>query len=388
MKAGALLLSAVLLVLGLASSAARAQSVQTLRDGPYITRSSAGTWTARWIEGTEVRDRTVKVGDVVTVAAVGTLPAFDVELRGPAGPAADEIDVGARTPLFVMADTHGEFEIAAQLLQRHGVIDERLQWSFGKGHLAVLGDVFDRGPNQTEILWLIYQLEAEARRAGGGVHLAIGNHESMVLLGDERYLHPKYRHVASMLGVERHVVLWNEQSLLGEWLRSKAAVFRLGDFLCLHGGVSRELMDRGLTLAQVNRAVRAALTMQPSAFDEQTRFVMGEAGPLWYRGYFSSMLRQAGFEPAGSADIDLIRERFGVQAILVGHTRVPEVTPLYGGRVVAVQVYPHRDPRTRAPIMEALLIEKGRMFRVRADGSREMLCAPEAGWRNATADCS
>ena len=178
-----------------------------------------------------------------------------------------------------MADTHGEFEIAAQLLQRHGVIDEKLRWSFGKGHLAVLGDVFDRGPNHTELLWLFYKLEGEAARAGGGVHLAIGNHEAMVLNGDDRYLNPKYPRVATLLGVERHAMLWNEQSLLGQWLRSKAAVFRLGDYLCLHGGVSRELVDRGLTLSQVNQTVRAALTAQPGPPGEQAQFVMGESGP-------------------------------------------------------------------------------------------------------------
>lgn len=373
MKVRALLLSATLLVLGVGLSLAHAESTQTLQDGPYISRSAESGWTARWIEGVEVRARTVKIGDVVTVAAVGTFPAFDVELRGPARPAADEIKIGARTPIFVMADTHGEFEIAAQLLQRNGVIDDQLHWSFGKGRLAVLGDVFDRGPNHTELLWLIYKLEAEAARAGGGVHLAIGNHESMVLTGDERYLNPKYRRVVALLGIEHHTTLWNERSLLGQWLRSKAAVFRLGNYLCLHGGVSRELIDRGLTLSQVNQTVRAALTEQSTPFSEQTRLVMGESGPLWYRGYFAELARQAGFKPAEPADIDLVLKRFGVEAILVGHTQVPTVTALYGGRVVAVQVYPHRDPRTQAPVMEALLIRDGKMFRVRVDGSREML---------------
>src|SRR5690606_6564243 len=133
---------------------------------------------------------------------------------------------------------------------------------------------------------LIYKLEAEARRAGGGVHLAIGNHEAMVLTGDERYLNPKYPRVAELLGVERHVMLWNERTLLGQWLRSKAAVFRLGNYLCLHGGVSRELIDRGLTLTQVNQTLRAALTESPAPLDEAARFVLGESGPLWYRGYF------------------------------------------------------------------------------------------------------
>jgi hypothetical protein len=354
---------------------ARAESLQ---DGPYVIRAVDGSWRARWIEAvseeSRVRDQTVETGDLVTVAAVGSLPAFAVKLRGPAPPASDDIRVDARTPIFVMADTHGEYEIAVQLLQRHGVIDERLRWSFGKGHLAVLGDVFDRGPNQTELLWLIYKLEAEAARAGGGVHLAIGNHESMVLTGDDRYLNPKYRRVATLLGADRYALLWDQQTLLGQWLRSKAAVFRLGQYLCLHGGISRELLDRGLTLSAVNQSVRAALLEPGASADMQTEFVMGPAGPLWYRGYFREAARKGGFKAAEQSDIELIRERFGVQAILVGHTTVPTITALYDGRVIAVQVYPHRDEQTQAPVMEGLMIRKdGLMFRAGVDGGSEML---------------
>ncbi len=90
-----------------------------------------------------------------------------------------------------MADTHGEYAIAVELLKKQKVIDANLKWSFGKGRLAVLGDVFDRGPNQTEILWLLYSLEAQAKAAGGAVYVMLGNHESMALGGDERYLSPE-----------------------------------------------------------------------------------------------------------------------------------------------------------------------------------------------------
>ncbi|WP_161966205.1 metallophosphoesterase [Steroidobacter cummioxidans] len=375
-RARSLLLAAALWVfcIGLARA-------ETLQDGPYVLRAVDGSWHSLWIdgqsEGPRVRERAVKEGDVVTVAAVGAFPAFDVELRGPAQPAPDDIQIDKHTELFVMADTHGEFEIAVQLLQRHGVIDDRLRWSFGSGYLAVLGDVFDRGPNQTELLWLLYKLEGEALRAGGGVHVAVGNHEAMVLTGDARYLNPKYPRVASLLGADRYAALWSEQTLLGQWLRSKAAVFRLGQYLCLHGGVSRELVDRGLTLSTVNQAVRAALMDRTAAAGEQAEFVMGQNGPLWYRGYFQDAARRGGFKVAEPKDIELIRERFDVQAILVGHTTVPTITSLYGGRVIAVQVYPHRDEQTRAPVMEGLLIRKdGQMFRARVDGTKEVLSRP------------
>ena len=370
-------ISSWLLLAGLIlSGAARAgSSPDRLQDGPYVTRSDAGDWNAKWLEGTmdapQVRDQAVKIGDSITVPAVGNLPAFDVELRGEPSAAPDEIDVSARVPLFVMADTHGEFEIAVQLLQRQRVIDEQLRWSFGKGRLAILGDVFDRGPNHTELLWLIYKLEAEAARAGGGVHMAIGNHEAMVLAGDERYLNPKYRYAASVMRVP-HAGLWDEQSLLGRWLRAKAAVFRLGPYLCLHGGISRKVVDRRLTLAEINNAVRDSLHRQ-QAPNELSELVMGPAGPLWYRGYFEREARAGGFTRAESGDIDLILDTFKVRAVLVGHTAVPNVTSLYDGRVIAVQVYPHRDKESGAPVMEALSVQRGQMFRARVDGRAEPL---------------
>ena len=58
---------------------------------------------------------------------------------------------------------------------------------------------------------------------------------------------------------------------------------------------------------------------------------------------------------------------------------VTEVTPQGlavdpDGRVIAVQVYPHRDEQTQAPVMEGLMIRKdGQMFRARADGTSEIL---------------
>jgi hypothetical protein len=365
--------SYLLLVLVICSCVTHAEE---LRDGPYVSRSDGGAWVARWIEGRtdqpRVRDEAVKIGGSVTVPAVGNLPAFEVKLRGEPSTAPDEIDVSARVPLFVMADTHGEFEIAVQLLQRQRVIDEQLRWSFGKGRLAILGDVFDRGPNQTELLWLIYKLEAEAARAGGGVHMALGNHEVMVLTGDQRYLNPKYRQVTSLLQASRYTDLWSEQSLLGRWLRAKTAVFRLGPYLCLHGGISRELIDQKLTLAEINKVVRDSLSEQGTP-NARTELVMGPAGPLWYRGYFEREARSGGFARAENGDIDLILDTFKVRAVLVGHTTVPTVTALYDGRVIAVQVYPHREKETGAPMMEALSIQRGQMFRARIDGSAELL---------------
>jgi calcineurin-like phosphoesterase family protein len=343
-----------------------------LQDGPYVTPASDGKWIARWVEGDDasprVREETLAVGRDVTVAAVGTLPAFKVKLRSPASPVPDEVKLPPGVPLFVMADTHGEFEIAVELLTRQKVIDFRLRWSFGKGHLAVLGDIFDRGPHQTEILWLLYKLEAEAKRAGGAVHVMLGNHESMALGDDERYLAPKYLKVRETLKASNYAELWSERTLLGQWLRTKPAVMKIGDYLCLHGGLSRETVDRKLTLAELNGSVRSSLgERRPDGF------VMGPNGPLWYRGYFPDAARQSGSQVATAEDVDAILGFYAAKAIFVGHTIVPTVTPLYGGRVIAVQVYPRRDEARARPEMEALRVSEGKFWRARIDGTLEPL---------------
>lgn len=382
-----------------------------IADGPYVMPAADGGWVARWVEGDDAspqarEQRLTKKsspgGLKLTIPAVGAAPAFTVALRnpeaGPRGISPDQVLLSKDKRLLVVADTHGEFEILVELLQKHGVIDRALKWNFGNGHLAVLGDAFDRGPNHTEIFWLLYELEAQAKTKGGGLHLMLGNHETLVLLGARQYLHPKYLASAQALGVPAYATLWGERTLLGQWLRTKASVQKIGGYLCLHGGIAAEVVNRGYTLAQINRSVRDMLTFTPPYTGPNVRYalndlqvmankkpeatqderdvaafiVMHPMGPLWYRGYFPQSSREPGFPPATDDDVRRVLSHFDARAIFVGHTMVPTVTPLYDGKVIAVQVYPRRDDAGRAS-MEALLVKDGVFHRARIDGGVEAL---------------
>jgi hypothetical protein len=344
-------------------------------DGPYVLRDGAG-WQAvsvEWAAGLP-RKRTspLTAGASITVNAVGKLPAFSVKLRGLASPSPDEVRISGKAPLFVVADTHGEYEILVAMLQKHDVVNPKLGWMFGRGHMVVLGDVFDRGPNHTEILWLLYQLEAEARKAGGGVHLLLGNHETMVMLGDLRYLNPKYVQTAEVLGVGSYSELFGAESVLGQWLRTLPAVLKVNDLLCLHAGISRALVDSGMSLSQINVGVRSLLegvVPTDDAQRERANLLMGSTGPLWYRGYFAE---QTTFPTATMDDVNLALEKFGAHRILIGHTIVPTVTPLYEGKVIAVQVYPKRDDAGYATF-ESLLIKRNEFWRAKLDGTVELV---------------
>jgi hypothetical protein len=347
-------------------------SAAPLQDGPYVIQQPNGKWVARWVEGDDaspaVREEAVWMGREIKVPAVGALPAFNVRMRASPTPAPDDARLPAGSALFVMADTHGEFSIATELLMKHNVIGPDLRWAFGKGRLVVLGDMFDRGQNHTEILWLLFKLEAEAKRIGGAVHVLIGNHEAMVMGADERYLAPKYLKVRDALKAPSYSPLWDANTMLGQWLRTRPAVLKIGDYLCLHGGLSREAVDRKLGLAELNSSVRASLgERQPDGF------AMSPQGPLWYRGYFPEAARQAGNPVATSGDVEAILGFYAAKRIFVGHTQVPTVTPLYDGRVIAVQVYPHIDAATSKPEMQALLVKGGELFRAHIDGRLEPL---------------
>jgi hypothetical protein len=343
-----------ILYLALAAGAAFAVA----GDGPYVVREATGLVSYP-------EKRSVAPGDQIAIAPVGEMPGLTVTLRSTASAAADRMTLPKGTALVVVGDTHGEYTILGRMLQAHRVVDEGLAWSFGRGHLVVLGDVFDRGPNHTEILWLLYQLEAEATKAGGGVHLLIGNHETMVLRGDLRYLHMKYRETASSLGVG-YDKLFDARSVLGQWIRSRPAVLRIDRTLYLHGGISPGLVRRQLTLAQINGTIRGLLEgTLPDDLDslERAQFLLKEEGPLWYRGYFPDK----GVAPATPADVAAALKHFAVDRIVVGHTIVPTVTPLYGGRVIAANVYPKSD--AGGAHFEALLIRDGKPQRAQLDGT-------------------
>lgn len=90
--------------------------------------------------------------------------------------------------VVAMADIHGAYEPMVAGLQRAGVIDDQLSWSAAKTHLVIVGDILDRGPRSRDAMDLLMRLESEAAAAGGRVHVLIGNHEAMNLIGDMRYV--------------------------------------------------------------------------------------------------------------------------------------------------------------------------------------------------------
>jgi hypothetical protein len=90
--------------------------------------------------------------------------------------------------VVAVADIHGAFEPMVATLQNAGVIDGERTWSGGASHLVIVGDILDRGSDSRDAMDLLMRIEGQAEAAGGKVHVLIGNHEAMNLVGDLRYV--------------------------------------------------------------------------------------------------------------------------------------------------------------------------------------------------------
>ncbi len=90
--------------------------------------------------------------------------------------------------VVALSDVHGDFHAMQATLASAGVIDADGAWSAANTHLIITGDLLDRGPDSRPVMDMVMRLEGEAQAAGGAVHLLLGNHEVMNLVGDLRYV--------------------------------------------------------------------------------------------------------------------------------------------------------------------------------------------------------
>ena len=196
---------------------------------------------------------------------------FELDLPGltpirldPASPVAAVSDISAPDRIAAVSDIHGNFRGLVALLQAHHIIDAQKDWSFARNHLVIIGDIFDRGSQVTEVFWLLRQLEAQALSAGGRVHVLLGNHEIGALRGDERYLHPNYVFLQKgVLGTDQKA-LYGPATEMGRWLRSRPVLLRIGSFLFAHGGPSPAMLPEEREIAAFNDAFRKVIDLEGS----------------------------------------------------------------------------------------------------------------------------
>ncbi len=213
--------------------------------------------------------------------------------------------------LLAVSDLEGNLPKFQQFLLDHGVINHEHSWQWGNNQIVIVGDSVDRGEYTFELVWFIRGLQVQAKKAGGNVHFLLGNHEFMNLEGDFRYVSP-YQNALMEVTEERFDFNpFDDNQELTLWLKKQNTVIKIGDLLFVHGGFSKQLIDKGYSLEKINKLVRSCM----GDLFEGDCMVTGGNGPFWYRGHFTNYNTQT---------VNQLLEKFSAKKIVVGHTMVPQ----------------------------------------------------------------
>lgn len=286
--------------------------------------------------------------------------------------------------IVAIGDLHGDYDAAVEALRLGGLIDAGNKWAGGKTHLVQTGDIPDRGADTRKIIDLMRDLEKQAKKAGGAVHLLIGNHEAMNMYGDLRYttkgefaafqkpdstelreayyqrlleqnkptdegVFKKKFDADTPLGFVEQRQAWAANGEIGKWILSHNAVVQVNDTLFLHGGISPRVA--AMKLDRINKTIREEL----SDFSKlQGGLTMAEDGPLWYRGLVNDP------EDEATRNLETALKSFGVARIVVGHTptKAP-IQPKLNGRLIDIDT---GMSRVFGGPKDCLVIEGDRLF--------------------------
>jgi hypothetical protein len=287
--------------------------------------------------------------------------------------------------IIAIGDIHGDYDNFVMILKRAELVDNELKWTGGKTHLVQTGDILDRGDNAKEVFDLIKKLEIEAEKAGGKVHMLIGNHEEMNITGTafrqpayvtaeqfksflpddfrkrkeaefrkqlqkisdiesnsdptfaETYLETKWKKLSEDKRIQRlYVNTFNEN--YGKWIIEHNAVIKINDTIFSHGGISERYSS--WPLEKINETLRKELdafrlaTKRGIEIRMRPEIVYGADSPLWSRDL--AFKDEKSYAPV----VNKILENMGAKTMVIAHT--PKGSP-----VVLESQEEERDFRTR-----------------------------------------
>jgi hypothetical protein len=93
---------------------------------------------------------------------------------------------------------------------------------------------------------------------------------------------------------------------------------------------------------------------------------LGGSGPFWYRGFHENNHEA---QQISDEVFEQVLETFPATKIFIGHTNVPEITSIFGGRVYGMDV-PFYTPGFA---MQAIMIENDQFYLVRTHGEPSIM---------------
>jgi len=161
-----------------------------------------------------------------------------------------------------------------------------------------------------------------------------------------------------------YTALYAKNTILGDWLRQKNVLVKIGNLLFVHGGITSDLTDMSTNIDSLNNMARRYVDMPLNtiANNPKAKAIFDtKNGPLWYRGHVQ--LTQ------GKEELMTALSALDVDKVVVGHTSVDSIKMMYNDHIIAIDV-----PHNRSEFYQrALLIEGDRVYDINSMGDRKLL---------------
>ena len=372
-----LILGAIAVLIGLSIGASANYGESPLiryidNEGPYVFYKNDSTLNVNYIRGNKNDGFYVDKNEYLSDSLIDLTCYFQVDSTNFKFTINPDIKIpktsyNDNNPILAISDIEGGYKTFRDFLINSKVIDANLNWTFGKGHLVLVGDFVDRGWSVTQVLWFIYKLEQDATKQGGFVHFIIGNHELKNMQGIYKDAAPKYFAVSGILE-KKHSELYDTKSFIGKWMSSKNTLELINGTLFAHGGIHPEIANSKLSLDEINQIIRNKYYKMYYPKREKTieqLLTSTKTGICWYRGYFKDDLTQE--------EVEKGLNKFNAKCIVVGHTLQSKVNRQYNGKVIGIDVKHPKDYRKSWPNQksEGLLIVGNKYYRVFANGKKK-----------------
>jgi hypothetical protein len=228
----------------------------------------------------------------------------------------------ARARVVAIGDLHGDLRATRRALLLAGAMDEADQWTGGELVVVQTGDQLDRGDDEAQILDLLDRLQTQAALQGGALLVLNGNHETMNVLGDFRYVTAHAMHDIDEVqprSAQAGSFSAAYQGRAGAFLPGGGIALKLaerplivmvGDTAFVHGGVLPAHVNYGID--RLNDETGAWMRGERST---PPPLVVDPDGPLWTRLYGDPQLTAS-----VCAILESTLKLLGAKRLVVGHT--------------------------------------------------------------------
>jgi hypothetical protein len=239
--------------------------------------------------------------------------------------------------MVVIGDVHGDYKAFVYCLKKVKIVNEELNWIGGKTQVIQMGDVLDRLPrtelyndedSEFHILNLIYKLQLQSYKDGGGFHCIIGNHELMNTLGIMDYV--SNEGINHFGGKKNRIKALTPGSSITCYLGSFwNPIIKMGNYIFVHGGINETTSQ--YKIEDINMLMRTYLNGNKELKKNKhfKRLFLDDCSLCWYRKYSYKNK----YKENELLNIKKYLKNYNAKNLVVGHTPQDKINSIGDGLI-------------------------------------------------------